>query len=59
MIENKLDWHGKPIALEVVYNNVTSLMKNKDIKLVPTGPDVKDWFGDLPYKKGDVVHIYN
>ena len=33
LIENKLDWHGKPIALEAVYKNVTSLMKNKDIKL--------------------------
>ena len=43
LIENKLDWHGKPIALEAVYKNVTSLMKNKDVKLVPTGPKVKEW----------------
>jgi hypothetical protein len=38
-----LDWHGKPVGDKDVYTSIEALIKNKDVKLEPTGPDASDF----------------
>jgi transketolase len=61
-IEDKLNWHGKPITpkSDHVIENIRKLMKNSDIKLTPIEPKFSfNWSNDVNKAKFHIKSTYD
>jgi transketolase len=61
-IDDKLNWHGKPITpkSEKVSEYIKSLIKNQDIKLTPPEPKFSfNWSNDVSQTKFNIIPNYD